>query len=113
MPNDPRSRIFRPLPDFENSLVGLDAAEARAAKIAFVADGISLYHDEKHWKRKCVPAYWIQCLIPPLWPILWMRGAMSQGTLHVIAQAIHRCRRRWVAELKESGLDFGDIPDVE
>lgn len=44
-----------PLAEFEGTLVGLDAMEARAAKVAFVADGLALYHNEQHWKRKCVP----------------------------------------------------------
>ncbi len=111
MPNDPRARIFRPLSEFERSLAGLPAAEVRAAKIAFVADGLALYHEEQTWANRCRPPYWVQCLIPPLWPVLWYRGLLSRMTRQALAAAIHRCRRSWADDLRDAALSFRDIPE--
>ena len=112
MSHDPRSRIFKPLGEFERSLDQLDPMEARKAKIAFVADGISLYKDEENWQQKCVPPYWLLCLIPPLWPVLWYRNGLSKMTLLAIASAINRCRKSWEDDLRNSGLSFDGIPSV-
>jgi hypothetical protein len=112
VPRDPRTRIFTPLPEIERSMAGLTAAEVRAARIAFVADALSLFHDEQHWTQHCVPPYWVQCLIPPLWPVLWYRGKLSRMAQHAIATAIQRCRQRWGDDLQDSGLSFVGIPPV-
>jgi hypothetical protein len=71
------------LSDFERTLTGLPAAQVRAAKIAFVADGLALYRAEQAWANRCRPPYWVQRLIPPL----WYRGLLSRMTLLALAAA--------------------------
>lgn len=110
MPNDPRARIFLPLADFERTLDTLAPDDARDAKIALVADGLSLYRDEKNWRQKCTPPYWFQCLIPLFWPLLWYRNGLSKMTLTAIAGAIEKCRIVWDDDLRDCDLSFDDLP---
>jgi hypothetical protein len=101
------------LPDFERTLTGQSAPDVRAAKIAFVADGLALYREEQAWADRCRPPYWVQCLIPPLWPVLWYRGQLSRMTRRALAAAIQRCRRSWADDLRDAELSFDDIPEDE
>lgn len=111
MPNDPRARIFMPLNDFERSIQDLDPDAKRDARIQFVADGVSLYNDELHWKRHLRPPFIFWCLIPLAWPILWYRNGLSKMTLSALSRAIDQCRQRWADDLYEGDFSFEQIRD--
>ena len=100
-----------PIEDFERSISELTSAEAHETKITHVREGIRAFWAEVNWKSKCRPAYWLQCLFPPLWPILWYRGVLSKNAQHAFVVAIHRCRRRWADDLQNADLSFEGIPD--
>jgi len=111
MPNDQPTSIFMPIDEFERSIRKLDAVESRDAKIEHVREGVKAYWAEVDWKSNCRPPYWVQCLLPPLWPILWYRGILSTGTRRAFGIAIHSCRRKWARELQDAELSFDGIPD--
>jgi hypothetical protein len=111
MPEDNRARILMPVEEFERSIHDLDPTESREAKIAHVREGIRSYWAEVNWKSDCRPSYWLQCMFPPLWPILWYRGVLSKSAQRAFGIAVHRCRRRWARELHDVDLSFEGIPD--
>ncbi len=108
---DNRTQIFMPIEEFERTLRDLTPTDARAARIAHLRAGIETYWSEVNWKSGCQPSFWLQCLFPPLWPILWYRGALSTATQRALGLAIHRCSRRWAHELREDDVSLDGIPD--
>ena len=111
MPNDPRARIFMSLDDFERSIGDLSPAEKRAARVAFVSDGISLYEAETQWTRGLKPHRIVWYIVPLAWPLLWYRSGLSKMTLSAISRAINHCRERWADDLGDSDLTFDLIKD--
>lgn len=111
MDTNPYAGLFRPVAEFEAKIRGLSAEEQRQAKIDELRKGIEAYWAEVHWKRQCRPPYWVQCLIPLLWPVLFIRGAMSKTGQSAFAEAIHERRRRWQGDLVGADLSFEGIVD--
>ncbi|WP_146371968.1 hypothetical protein [Symmachiella macrocystis] len=100
-----------PLHKFEQSIRDADPMAIREARIAFISDGISLYHDELQWRRSLSPHRFLWYLFPLAWPILWYRSRLSKMALSAISRAIADCRARWAEDLQDSELDFDQIID--
>ncbi len=111
MTEDNRVRVFMSLVEFDRLIRDLSPDEARVAKIEFVREGIEAYWAEVNWRSGCQAAYWVMCLLPPLWLVLWYRGAMSRMAQHAFGVAIHSCRRKWASELQGADIPFDGIPD--